>query len=176
MIQILRSPVSIVPNEARLAGTKEVCRARDPPLNWHCGKTDPVGGYAVLHDPDTALAGGCILPNEVRLAVTKEVCCTRDPPLNWHGGEADPVGGHPFCMIQILCSPVDVFSQTRSAWPLQEVCRARDPPLNWHRGKADPVGGYAVLHDPDTALAGGCISQTSSACFGAPVPEAVNET
>jgi hypothetical protein len=33
-------------------------------------------------------------------------------------------------MIQIPRSPAVVFSQTRSAWPVQEVCGAGDAPLS----------------------------------------------
>src|SRR5271156_4979451 len=64
----------------------------DMPLNRDRGKTDNGGEDAVLHDPDTALAGGCILPNEVRLTGAEKVRCTRDAPLGGDSGESDNRG------------------------------------------------------------------------------------
>jgi hypothetical protein len=75
-----------------VTGAEKVCSARDAPLSWDSGQIDSVGGYAVLHDPDTALAGGCILPNEARLASTEEVCRSCDMPLNWDSGKIDNGG------------------------------------------------------------------------------------
>jgi hypothetical protein len=72
----------------------------DVPMRVDGWEIDRSKESSVFHLPNRALAGCGIFPNQIGLTVAAEVCSTRNMP---------------FLSIQIVRSPLVVFSHTKSA-------------------------------------------------------------